>query len=400
MSNGRLNNRLLVWFSLGHFANDCAPCAIWLIAPAIGVAMELSPGEVGLLIAIASFGAALGYLPAGVLADRVQRRGRLMVGTFWWVAIGYAVASLAPGFWSVALLLALAGLGDAAWHPIATGVLAQALPARRAQTIGIHAMGGAFAEVLAPLAVGFLLVYVDWRTALLVSALPAALMGIAFLRIAPAVPASPQAALSLADLRDLWRAWRSLRGLGMAVMIGVSNMAFMAILAMAPLLLQRVHGLSPAQTGLAFSAMILAGALVQPLVGRLSDGTGRKPLVIAGNLAAVAACLAVALSAGTGAVILALVAAATALTSIRSVILAAAVEFAGQREATTLGLAFVLLDGVGALGAVLAGTLGNLDLHYAFLLAAGFAAGAAAMAVPLAFRAKPPTAAALPESPL
>ena len=149
----------------------------------------------------------------------------------------------------------------------------------------------------------------------------------------------------------------------MAVMIGVSNMAFMAILAMAPLLLQRVHGLSPAQTGLAFSAMILAGALVQPLVGRLSDGTGRKPLVIAGNLAAVAACLAVALSAGTGAVILALVAAATALTSIRSVILAAAVEFAGQREATNLGLAFVLLDGVGALGAVLAGTLGNLDLH-------------------------------------
>jgi FSR family fosmidomycin resistance protein-like MFS transporter len=294
MDDDRLNRRLLVWFSLGHLANDCAPCALWLIAPAIGIAMDLSPAEVGLLITITSVGAALGYLPAGVLADRVAKRGRLLLATFWWVAIGYAVASQAPGFWSVALLLAVAGLGDAAWHPIATGVLAQALPKRRAQALGIHAMGGSFAEVLAPLAVGFLLVHVDWRTALLLCALPAALMGLAFLRVSAAVPAARQGALSWSDLWSLLQAWRSLRGLGMVAMIGVSNMAFMAILAMAPLLLQRVYGLSPAETGLVFSAMVLAGALSQPLIGRLSDGTGRKPLVVAGNLAAVAACLAVA----------------------------------------------------------------------------------------------------------
>ncbi|MDH3473791.1 MAG: MFS transporter [Rhodospirillales bacterium] len=388
MDDDRLNRRLLVWFSLGHLANDSAPCALWLIAPAIGIAMDLSPAEVGLLITISSVGAALGYLPAGILADRVARRGRLLLATFWWVAIGYAVASQAPGFWSVALLLAVAGLGDAAWHPIATGVLAQALPKRRAQALGIHAMGGSFAEVLAPLAVGFLLVHVDWRTALLLCALPAALMGLAFLRVSAAVPAARQGALAWADLWTLLQAWRSLRGLGMVAMIGVSNMAFMAILAMAPLLLQRVYGLSSAETGLVFSGMVLAGALSQPLVGRLSDGTGRKPLVVAGNLAAVAACLAVAVSAAPAATIPALIAAATALAAIRSVILVSAVEFAGQRESTTLGLAFVLLDGVGALGAVLAGVVGNLDLHYAFFLAAAFAAGAAALAIPIPFTAK------------
>jgi MFS family permease len=388
MDDHRLNRRLLVWLSLGHLANDSAPCALWLIAPAIGIAMDLSPAEVGLLITISSVGAALGYLPAGVLADRVAKRGRLLIATFWWVAIGYAVASQAPGFWSVALLLAIAVLGDAAWHPIATGVLAQALPKRRAQALGIHAMGGSFAEVLAPLAVGFLLVHFDWRTALLICALPAALMGIAFLRVSAAVPAARQGALAWADLWTLLRAWRSLRGLGMVAMIGCSNMAFMAILAMAPLLLQRVYGLSPAETGLVFSAMVLAGALSQPLIGRLSDGTGRKPLVVAGNLAAVAACLAVALSAAPVAAIPALIAAATALAAIRSVILVSAVEFAGQRESTTLGLAFVLLDGVGALGAVLAGVVGNLDLHYAFILAAAFAAGASALAIPIPFTAK------------
>ncbi|MDH3920001.1 MAG: hypothetical protein OEU25_17705, partial [Rhodospirillales bacterium] len=53
--------------------------------------------------------------------------------------------------------------------------------------------------------------------------------------------------------------------------------------------------------------------------------------------------------------------------------------------ATTLGLAFAVLDGVGALGALLAGAVGSFDLHYAFLLAAGLAVLAAALALPVAF---------------
>ncbi len=76
------HRRLLAWFSLGHLANDWAPSTIWIVAPAIAAAMDLSPAEVGLLITIAHVGAALGYLPAGVLADRVANRGRLLLGTW------------------------------------------------------------------------------------------------------------------------------------------------------------------------------------------------------------------------------------------------------------------------------------------------------------------------------
>jgi FSR family fosmidomycin resistance protein-like MFS transporter len=374
---------LLAWLSVGHLANDWAPSTIWILAPAMAVTMDLSPAEVGLLITIAHAGAALGYLPAGVLADRVANRGRLLLGTFWWVAIGYLAASFAPGFWSLALMLAIAGLGDAAWHPIATGILAQSLPNRRAHALGIHAMTGTFAEVLAPIGIGFLLAWFDWRTALQISAIPAILMGVAFLRVADAVPSSPHHAISLADLRALWNVWRVPRGLGVIGMVSVYNMALLAILSMAPLFLRQVHGLSLAQTGAVFSAMVLAGALVQPIAGRLSDTIGRKPVFIAGTMAAVLACMAVAWSASLGAAILALIVAVAALYGIRSSVLASAIEFGERREATTLGLAFVLLDGVGALGAALAGAVGSLDLRYAFLLAAGMAGIAALTAVPV-----------------
>ncbi len=383
------NGKLLVSLSLGHLANDWAPSTIWLIAPAMAVSLALSPAEVGLLITVVSIGAALAYFPAGLIADRVANRGLLLLATFWWVAIGYFVASFAPGFWTVALLLAVAGLGDAAWHPIATGVLVQALPKRRAHALGIFAMGGTFAEVLAPLSVGFLLAAFDWRAALQISALPAALMGLAFFHIAGSVPRSPHRAISRADIRTLCNAWRGPRGLAVIAMISVYNMALMAVLAMAPLFLQQIHGFSPAETGIAFAAMVLAGALAQPVIGRLSDLSGRKPVFVSGNLVAVLGCFAAFSSTSPIVIILALVLVVGALYGIRSAVLAAAVEFSGEREATTLGFVFAVLDGVGALGALLAGAVGSLDLHYAFLLAAGFAAGATVLAVPLGFGPRP-----------
>ncbi|MEK9941185.1 MAG: MFS transporter, partial [Gammaproteobacteria bacterium] len=79
--------------------------------------------------------------PEQRLADREHSPGRLLLGTFWWVAIGYLLASFAPEFWSLAILLAIAGMGDAAWHPVATGMLVRQMPGQRGRALGIHAIG-------------------------------------------------------------------------------------------------------------------------------------------------------------------------------------------------------------------------------------------------------------------
>jgi len=361
---------LLVWFSAGHLANDWAPAAIWLLAPAIALAMDLSPAEVGLLIALHSVGAALAYLPAGVLADRVGSRGGLLAATFWWVAVGYMVASFAPGFWSLALLLAIAGMGDAAWHPIATGVLTQASPKRRAHVLGLHAVGGTLAEVLAPLSIGFLLSWFDWQQVLQISVLPAIAGGIAFWFIRHRVPHSPTTAISWSDVRQLCRIWCSLKGARMLAMISFYNMALMAVLSMTPLYLQCIHGYSPATTGLIFSGMLLFGALLQPYVGLGSDLIGRRAVFFAGNLIAAITAAMIYLMTDPIVIIGLLVVVASVLTGIRSAALAAAIDFVGHRESTTLGLAFALMDGVGALGGALAGLAAWYDLPYAFIVAA------------------------------
>ena len=359
-------------FVFGHLSNDWLPAAIWLLAPAIGLAFDLKPSEVGLLLAIHSIGASLAYFPAGVMADRTRLQGRLLLGTFWWVALGYLLASTAPSFWSLAILLAIGGMGDAAWHPIATGILVRQMPKQRGQALGVHAVGGTLAEVLSPLLVGFLLAFLDWRVVLQFSVIPAALMGIAFLFIARRIPSRhASTVISRADLGAFITQWRSRTGLFLIAGIATYNMALIALMTMSPLFMQRELGFNSAQTGMAFAAAMLVGSIGQPIVGRLSDRRGRFGIFAVGSVVAAGLAGAVVLFDAPVLIISLLTMAMAVLVTIRSGVLAMAVDHASKHEATALGFVFVVLDGVGALGAVLAGLVGDFSLVASFGLAGG-----------------------------
>ena len=378
---GREERLFLTTFSFGHFANDWTAGSILLLTPAIAVGMDLTPAEVGLLITLMGIGGGLAYLPAGLAADYTRSRGMLLLMTFWWVAIGFFVASLAPGYWWLVILLAIANMGDAAWHPIATGVLTQRMPDRRARALGVHAMGGTIgAEAVAPLAVGFLLVWFDWRTVLQLSALPALVMGVLFIPMVRRIGPSPDHRFDPRDFVALLRRWRSPIGLGLVGFAVLYSMAAFAASAMTPLYLYTVLGLSTVQTGAAFAVMVVGGSVLQPFVGHASDRMGRKLLLVAVlGIAGVFGVLASVLD-QLWPFLLSLTIAVALLTAIRPVVLAAAVDVSGERESTTLGMAFTFLDGVGALGAVIAGIAGSRDLGQAFLMAGVLAAAAGAIA--------------------
>lgn len=387
LRRGREERLFLTTFSFGHFANDWTAGSILLLTPAIAVGMDLAPAEVGLLITLMGVGAGLAYLPAGLAADYTRSRGLLLLMTFWWVAIGFFIASLAPGYWWLVILLAIAVMGDAAWHPVATGVLTQKMPDRRARALGIHAMGGTIgAEAVAPLAVGFLLLWFDWRTVLQISVLPALVMGVLFIPMVRRIEPSPDHRFDPRAFMALLRRWRSPIGFGLVGFAVIYSMAAFAASAMTPLYLYTVLGLSTVETGAAFAVMVVGGSVLQPFVGHASDRMGRKLLlVVVLGIAGVSGVLASVLD-QLWPFLLSLTITVALLTAIRPVVLAAAVDVSGERESTTLGMAFTFLDGVGALGAVIAGIAGSRDLGQAFLMAGVLAAVAGAIAYFLPFR--------------
>ncbi len=378
-----MKSNLLVTFSLGHFTNDLAPVGMYIVIPAFGAAMGLSPVEIGLLFMLHNLGS-VAYLPAGMLADHVANRGVLLAATFFWVGIGYFTASLVDGFWAFAVLIAVAAMGDAAWHPIATGVLAQMHKAKRAYALGVHAIGGHFSEVIALPAAGLLLTVADWRTAIQVLVVPTLIMGCYFIFVSRKVPRHVTSRPTRADFADIWRIWTNRTGLRVLALFTAYNMGLFAIITMTPLFLRANYGFDWLVTAVAMALMMTLGALAQPWMGKISDRVGRRPLMILGNaIAAVAAFTAYA-SGIFALTLLALGVAMTALVAIRAVLQAAAVDHAGGREGTSLGLTFAFMDGFAASAALLAGWAGESDLANAFLLASGFSLIAVILAASLA----------------
>ncbi|MCP4071559.1 MAG: MFS transporter [Hyphomicrobiales bacterium] len=376
-----MKSRLLIPFSLGHCANDLAPIGMYILIPAFGTAMNLSPAQIGLLFMIHNFGASIAYLPAGLLVDHVANRGVLLTATFFWVGFGYLTASFADGFWAFAILIAIAAMGDAAWHPIATGILVQIHKARRAYALGIHAIGGHLSEVIALPATGLLLTIGDWRTALQVLVIPTLIAGCVFIFIAPKVPRRVSSRPTRSDFVNIWQVWTTRAGLRLIALFISYNMGLIAIITMTPLYLRANHSLSWMATAMSLAAMTLPGAVLQPVMGKISDNLGRKPLIILGNAIAAGATFVAWYSSSFVLTFSALGVALTVLVAIRAVLLATAVDHAGEREGTSLGMTFAFMDGFAASAAVLAGLAGGNDLVNAFLLASGFSLIAVILAI-------------------
>ncbi|MCP5082953.1 MAG: MFS transporter [Alphaproteobacteria bacterium] len=377
---------LLIPFSIGHFANDLVPIGMYLIIPAFGTAMGLTPAEIGLLFMIHYLGSSLAYFPAGLLADHVANRGILLALTFFWVGVGYFLASFMEGFWAFAILIAVAGMGDAAWHPIATGVLAQIHKARRAYALGVHAIGGHLSEVIALPVVGLLLAWWDWRVAIQILVIPTLLMGVVFLFIAPKVPRHVNSRPTRADFSEIWKVWATKAGVRVIVLFTLYNMALYAIITMMPLYLKDHHAFGWQDTSIAMAVMMLFGAMGQPWMGKISDQIGRKPISVMGNAIAAVAALVAYLSTSIEVTLISLGVALIVGVAIRAVLLAAAVDHAGNREGTSLGLAFAFMDGFAASAALLAGMVGEIHLAYAFLLASGFSVLATVLALSMPWR--------------
>lgn len=369
------------WFAIGHLANDWPIAALWIIIPVAGVSLGLSPAEVGLLFTIFNIGGALAYIPAGIVSDHVSNQGRLLVATFGWVVVGYSLAALAEDVWVLALLLAIAGMGNAAWHPIAASVLTRRSGGRRAYALGIHAIGGSAAEIMAPFGAGLLLSAFDWRSALAMSAVPALVMGVCFLVVTRRVPSIEARPIQRQDLRELMTSWRSASGLEIIAMVCSYNMAQIALLSMIPLYLVETRQVSVASAGLIFSILMVSGALAQPWVGSMSDRIGRKPVIAAGSTCAGLAATILVLSPSFLVMLTAMAIAIASLDAIRSVVLAAAVDHAEEHEGKTLGLAFTLMDGVGALGALAAGVTAGFSWPHMFAMVGALALVTACLAL-------------------
>lgn len=160
--------------------------------------LGLSQQAMGRVFSAFLVGYAICQIPGGMLADRFGAPRVLAWASLAWVA---ATAWMAGAGASVAALLGARfalGVAEAPTFPAAAQAISRALPAaKRGRANGLVVAAVGLGSAIAPPLISFLMVRFGWRTALMISSLPALAVGLGWLwirqRSEPALQTNPAA---------------------------------------------------------------------------------------------------------------------------------------------------------------------------------------------------------------
>ena len=365
---GRESLRLLFGLSAGHTVQHFYDSGLLLLLPHIKGAMGLSDPAMGAIVSVRAVANGITNVPAGVMADMFRRRVGLMLATSMaFLTLGYLFVGLAPRYWLVLMAITLAGVGTSMWHPPSFSVLSARYPERRGLAMAVNFSGGAIGDAIAPLVIGVLLGGVsfwglnwggfDWRTVALLHVGPSAVVGVAFAASLKSDEVSTP--LQAGFGRYLLSALSLLKNasvMGMMLLFALRGMTQQSFNVYLVLYLRERLGYSDFVTGVHISLLTLLGVLGSPVMGRISDRIGRRPVISAatGMVGALILCFPLAKSGAPLALLLALL--GMVAFPVGSVISAAALDAAPVRvQGSTVAILFSGGMVIGGIAPYLAG---------------------------------------------
>jgi FSR family fosmidomycin resistance protein-like MFS transporter len=322
--------------------------------------LGLSLAQAGARVSARTLMAGAASLPSGWLADLASRRN-LILGLFLGMTgVGCLGLSAASSFPVLLLFMGIGGAGGGGFHPQSLAILSASYREKGAFALGVHDSGANMGEVIGPLALGLLIAFVDWRSALQIWAIPALAAGLLYALLgAEGDVAAPQR-------RDYRRAlWEDvLKNKTVFALVAVSTLRAMgqsALSAFLPLYLSLHLNLGAGATGAYLSLLYLFAGVAPAFVGWISDRVGRKAVIAGFSFSSALVVAAIAHLASGPLLAAALAALGGLLWALRPVIVTAAMEAAPPNLA-------------GSIVAVIYGA--NMGVSFLAPLAAGLIADA------------------------
>ena len=315
--------------STAHMAEHLFNGVIAVILPLITTSLGLSLSQAGALASARTLMAGAASFPSGFLADLASRRNLLLGLCLGMIGLGCLGLSAAWSFPVLLIFMALSGAGGGGFHPQSLAILSAAYREKRAFALGVHDSSANLGEVVGPLALGLLITFVDWRTALQIWAIPGLALGLLYALLgAEEGVAAPQR-------RDYRRAlWEDvLKNKTVFSLVAVSTLRAMgqtALSAFLPLYLSLHLKLSGGAAGAYMSLLYFFAGVAPVFVGWIADRFGRRSLIVAFSILSVAVIVAIPYL-GSGPLLpLALAALGALLWALRPVIVTAAMEAAPE----------------------------------------------------------------------
>lgn len=263
------------------------------VLPLFALFLGAGPEAIGLAVGISTVTGIFFKLPSGALSDVVGRRRTMLAGLVVFGVMPFAYLFISS-YTALVVVRFLHGLATAIYGPVAMAVVADVAGARKGEMLSWFSSVGIIGTLLGAPIGGFILdagqtggpVLWQFRLVFAVSALAgvaALILGLRTLGVKERVEHGVGFGERLRRFREGIREVLSDRRIITASsMEGVQNMTMGALEAFLPVYAVTVVGLSEFQAGLLWGAQIVVTMLSKPLMGRVSDSHGRRPLIVAG----------------------------------------------------------------------------------------------------------------------
>jgi len=255
------------------------------LLPLFAHGLGAGPSLIGLIVGASTLTGIVVKLPAGAFSDVVGRRRLLMAGAgvFALMPFSYLTVSTLAGLLAARFVH---GNATAIFGPVASAAVSDLAPVdRRGGWLGTYAMAQGAGQAIGPLIAGYLLAAGRFDLAFLVAGAIGLLTPIV---VAGLVAEEPPAL----HRHGRWRSFRE--GVGEVVgnpLVLSASAAHAAqffvnggLNAFLPLYARDVVGLTTTHLGWLFAAQTVTTLAIRPLLGRVSDRVGRRPLIAAGML--------------------------------------------------------------------------------------------------------------------
>ena len=280
--------------SIGFLARFSYALARNPVLPLFAAALGAGPEGIGLAVGISTVTGIIFKMPSGAISDIIGRRRTMLAGLIVFGLMPFAYLFITQ-YHALLVVRFLHGLATAIYGPVAMAVVADVAGRRKGELLSWFSSVCIAGTLLGAPIGGYVLFLLGgkgiaslgaFRVVFLLSGIAGAAalaLGIFTLRNGD----KPAAGKGLAERLHLFaRGIREVvadkRVLMTSAMEGIQNISMGALEAFLPVYAVSVAGLNVFEAGLLWGVQIVVMFLAKPIMGKVSDRWGRRPLIVVG----------------------------------------------------------------------------------------------------------------------
>lgn len=280
--------------SVGFFARFSYSLARSPVLPLFALYLGAGPEAIGFVVGISTVTGIFFKLPSGALSDIFGRRKTMFAGLLIFAVMPFTYL-IVKDYYVLIVIRFIHGLATAIYGPVSMAVVADIAGSKKGEMLSWFSSLTIIGNLLGAPVGGFILYSMsgdgsptaaNFYTAYLVSGLAGTMSLILALGLIRREERPGQAI----ELKESYR--KFIAGIKEVIsdrrivitsnMEGVQNMAMGALEAFLPIYAVTIAGLNAFQAGLLWGIQVFVTILSKPIMGKLADRYGRKPIIIAG----------------------------------------------------------------------------------------------------------------------